>query len=144
MIKVEEAVDDAEDPKSAIIELIRLAVGEAEALREELGQLKIGALRKRAKAAGADMDTVEQAIDEEDNPKTAVIELIGKAMVSGGGLPEGEPSRRRRLGGTGAGLIAPGHDEDWQQRLAAEIGNTNFVTGTGAGAEFCWTTEDHL
>ena len=39
------------------------------------------------------MGAVEQAIDEEDDPKTAIIELIVKAVASRGGLPEGVPTR---------------------------------------------------
>ena len=92
-IEVEAAIDDADDPKAAIIELILAAAGaEAEALRVELGQLKIGALRKRAKAVGADMGKVEEAIDEAEGPKVAIIELVVEAMDTGG-LPEGVPMR---------------------------------------------------
>ena len=79
MDKVEEAIDEAEEPKAAIMELI-LSAEAGEALESELAQLKtIGALRKRANAAGVDMDTVEQTIDEAENPKTAIVELIVKA-----------------------------------------------------------------
>ena len=93
MSKVEEAID--EEDKPAVIELILSAAGEADeaAVRAELAQMKTGALRKRAKAVGADMGKVEEAIDEEDNPKAAIIELIIEAMASsGGGPPEGVPS----------------------------------------------------
>eukprot|EP01046_Picozoa_sp_COSAG06_P071676 COSAG06_NODE_20611_length_788_cov_1.043541_1_plen_138_part_00 len=50
------------------------------------------------------MDTVDQTIDEEENPKTAIVELIVKATVAGGDFtlaqrkaenpePEPEPSQ---------------------------------------------------
>ena len=45
-----------------------------EMLRAELAGLKVGALRKRARAAGADMARVEEAIDEED--KVAINEIV--------------------------------------------------------------------
>ena len=96
MSKVEEAIDEEDEPKPIIIELILSAAGEADeaAVRAELAQMKTGALRKRAKAVGADMGKVEEVIDEEDNPKAAIVELIVEAMASsGGGLPEGVPSR---------------------------------------------------
>ena len=50
MIKVEVAIDEADEPKAAIVELI-LEVAVV-AVRAELAQLKLGALRKRAKAVG--------------------------------------------------------------------------------------------
>ena len=95
MSEVEAAIDEEDDPKPAIIALILAAAGAADdeaAVRAELAQMKTGALRKRAMAVGADMGKVEQAIDEED--KAAIIELIVEAVASsGGGLPEGVPSR---------------------------------------------------
>ena len=95
MAQIDEAVDEADEPRVALVELILAATAakvseEAAAVRAELAQLKIGALRKRAKAVGADMEQVEEAIDEEDDPKAAVIELIVKAAA---GLPEGVPTR---------------------------------------------------
>ena len=58
-------------------------------LRAELAAAKTGVLRKRARAAGADMERVEAAIDEDD--KAAVVELIVEAMARGGqaAIPEG-------------------------------------------------------
>jgi hypothetical protein len=101
MAQIDEAVDEADEPRVALVELILAATAakvseEAEAVhRAELAQLKIGALRKRAKAAGADMEQVEKAIDEADEPKAAVIELIVKAAA---GLPEGVPTRAAGTG----------------------------------------------
>ena len=95
MSRVEEAIDEEDDPKSAIIALILSAAGAADeaAVRAELAQMKTGALRKRAIAVGADMGKVEAAIDEEDTPKAVIIELIVEAVASsGGGLLEGVPS----------------------------------------------------
>ena len=92
MSKVEAAID--EEDKPAIIELILAAAEAADeaAVRAELAQMKTGALRKRAMAVGADMGKVDAAIDDED--KAAIVELIAEAMASsGGGLPEGVPSR---------------------------------------------------
>eukprot|EP01043_Picozoa_sp_COSAG02_P012976 COSAG02_NODE_512_length_20850_cov_4.993302_10_plen_651_part_00 len=90
---VETAIDEAEEPKSAIIELVLSAeAARAEgALRLELAQLRtIGALRKRAKAVGVDMDVVEEAIDEAESPKATLVELIVTAMAAtAGSLPEG-------------------------------------------------------
>eukprot|EP01046_Picozoa_sp_COSAG06_P065938 COSAG06_NODE_16415_length_1002_cov_2.863760_2_plen_48_part_01 len=45
-----------------------------DARRAELAGLKVGALRKVAKEAGAAMARVEEAIDEED--KAAIVALI--------------------------------------------------------------------
>ena len=53
-----------------------------EMVREELHSLKISALEKRAGAAGVSEDVLEEAEDEDDY-KTAVIELIVQAEREG-------------------------------------------------------------
>jgi hypothetical protein len=59
----------------------------AEELRAELLPLKLGALSKRAAAAGVDADALEAAVDEGDT--AAIIELIVSKAAA---IPEGVPS----------------------------------------------------
>ena len=89
MDMVEAAVDEEDKPLIIDLILAAEAAREAVAVRAELTQLKTAALRKRAKAEGADILRVEEAIDDED--KVAI-------MATGGGLPEGVPSRREETG----------------------------------------------
>ena len=74
-----EAAEDAEDPKAAMIALIRArekaAADPAAELRAELESLKPSALRKRAKAAGAEDEAIEEAGDADD-AKSAMVALI--------------------------------------------------------------------
>ena len=51
----------------------------SEELRELLNQLKQGALNKRARESGVDDDAVYEALDEAEDPKAAVIDLIIEA-----------------------------------------------------------------
>ena len=87
---------DADNPKAVLIELIAAAapsgrdriyrlVSAADArepalLRAELEVLRLGALHKRAVAAGVDADVVGDALDQHD-PKAALIELIVAAAA---------------------------------------------------------------
>ena len=93
-VKLEEA-DDADDTKSAVIELIMEKLLEAQGggaadqmaeleaqreaerqkLRKELGDMKLSVLKKRAKEDGVDEVKLEEA-DDADDTKSAVIELI--------------------------------------------------------------------
>eukprot|EP01046_Picozoa_sp_COSAG06_P021714 COSAG06_NODE_1644_length_8819_cov_13.898624_5_plen_1191_part_00 len=75
-----EAATDAEEPKSALIDLIldsqpETVADPVAALREELSGMKISALRKRAATAGATDEDVEAATDAEE-PTPALIDLI--------------------------------------------------------------------
>ena len=79
---VEAALDSA-DPKSALIDLIlRFSddepLGKEEhdpELRSELEAMRLKALQARAAAEGIGEDAVDDALEEE-NPKTALVELI--------------------------------------------------------------------
>lgn len=75
---IEEARDN-DEPKLAIIALIKATVARNEAKQRaqaaELQQLKLPELRKRAVAAGVDLDALEEARDS-DEPKQAIIGLI--------------------------------------------------------------------
>eukprot|EP01045_Picozoa_sp_COSAG04_P010853 COSAG04_NODE_677_length_11242_cov_6.702324_3_plen_124_part_00 len=53
-------------------------------LESELAGLKLGELRKRANAVGVEPAALEQQIDDADDPKAAVVQLILAASVSGG------------------------------------------------------------
>jgi hypothetical protein len=70
---------------------------EATKVRAELAGLTVGALRKRAKTAGAEMEWVSEAIDEYD--RDTIIELIVEAMATDGSLPlvspEPEPEQQQ-------------------------------------------------
>eukprot|EP01045_Picozoa_sp_COSAG04_P012082 COSAG04_NODE_800_length_10199_cov_36.147327_1_plen_2772_part_10 len=76
--EIEEA-DDADDPKAAMIALIlsHEASGQetSDVLRRELEGLKPSALKRRARAAGATEQEVEEADDAQD-PSAAMVELI--------------------------------------------------------------------
>ena len=60
-----EAAIDQDSPSQALIALILATAGDRslELLRAELAPLKMGALQKRALAAGADADAVDGALD---------------------------------------------------------------------------------
>ena len=84
-----EDADDADDVRSAVVQLIlETASGTADnehtarqVLESELAQLKLKALKKRARSSGVDADKLDDA-DDADNVKSAVIELIVLAEVS--------------------------------------------------------------
>ena len=87
-----EAAQDEDAPKAAVIALIlRYEVDPTETLRGELSKLKLGALSRRAVAAGVDADALEVAQDG-DAPKAAVTELIIRAEL-GPAIPEGIAER---------------------------------------------------
>ena len=79
--------------KPAAVEHIILADEEREAkqakqaMRAELVELRVGALRQRGKAAGVDMEALNEAFDEWDKP--AAVELIIKALATKGGFLDG-------------------------------------------------------
>ena len=86
ILLVRQEARDSDEPKEAIIALIvnaseAKAVAAARgaatlrAVEAELQQLKLPDLRKRAAAAGASADAIEDARDGDD-PKTALIALI--------------------------------------------------------------------
>ncbi len=89
-VAVEAAIDEADDPKAAMAELI---VSASASLEEELAGMKLGGLRKRAKALGVDAAALEQVIDEADNPKTAMIQMI---LAACGAISEGVPTAGRK------------------------------------------------
>ena len=67
---------DADDPRQELVRLILEALeASGAALRAELAELKLGALQKRARAAGGDSDRVDDAADAED-PRTELITMI--------------------------------------------------------------------
>jgi hypothetical protein len=83
-----EAVDDADDPKEAIVALLvetrKLAAAETatvdmsrelEQLRSELVLMKLSVLKKRALSAGMASEAVE-AVDDADDPKEAIVALL--------------------------------------------------------------------
>ena len=66
----------------------RLSAAESARLasvESELAGLKLGELRKRANAAGVDPAALERQIDDADDPKAAVVQLILAASVSQSG-----------------------------------------------------------
>ena len=66
----------------------RLSAAESARLasvESELAGLKLGELRKRANAVGVDPAALEQQIDDADDPKAAVVQLILAASVSQSG-----------------------------------------------------------
>ena len=95
-VKLEEALD-ADDPESAVIELVLAVESEAAgadpsfhdpseevyetedsdvtALRQELQGLWLKELRKRARAAGVPEDTLDDAVDSDD-PKASLISVL--------------------------------------------------------------------
>eukprot|EP01043_Picozoa_sp_COSAG02_P003573 COSAG02_NODE_88_length_38629_cov_457.967999_10_plen_477_part_00 len=104
MKEVDEAIDEADDPKAALIELILDAYSNPEpepepettpepgptdeARRAALALMRIRELKEQAQAAGVDMKKVEEAIDDAVDPKAAVTELIlTTADTSGPKLP---------------------------------------------------------
>ena len=99
-----DAVDDSDDQKSALIELViakqppsaaNACSAKTEALRIELQGLKLSALRKRATAAGADEDDMD-AVDDSDDPKTKLVELV-IAKAAAGGNTETSNSQTTKL-----------------------------------------------
>ena len=103
---IEEA-DDADDARAAMIELLLASQSgqtdrpdsALEALRQELISLKLGALRKRARAAGVDHDTIDE-IDEDEDPKAALVELIVTATSNVDAGPAVTPAVTPAGGGT--------------------------------------------
>eukprot|EP01043_Picozoa_sp_COSAG02_P013686 COSAG02_NODE_552_length_20429_cov_28.014068_8_plen_245_part_00 len=87
--QIEEADDDEANPKERLVELILAAQPSAAvpreshaALRAELQTLKPTALRRRARADGVSEEQIEEADDDEANPKERLVELILAAQRS--------------------------------------------------------------
>jgi hypothetical protein len=132
-----EELDDADEPKAEAIRLVIAAtprpaparpqpqqtrvsnpLAEAEvegqsdaeweaALRQELGGMKLGALKKRARGLGVGAEAIEE-LDDADEPKMEAIRLVIAAT------PRPAPARRRAQPGAtasaraGAGAASPG------------------------------------
>ena len=103
-----EAAQDADDPKAAVIALVlRHEIDPAEALRQELSQLKLGALSRRAAAARVDAGALEVALDD-DAPQLAVIDLIVRAELQpASGIPEAVAEKPATREVHNAGGVAP-------------------------------------
>eukprot|EP01045_Picozoa_sp_COSAG04_P024817 COSAG04_NODE_3158_length_3101_cov_38.182756_2_plen_572_part_00 len=86
---IDAAIDEADDPKAAVAELI---VSASASLEEQLAGMKLGGLRKRAKALGVDLAALEEVIDEADDPKAAVVQMI---LAASGSIPEGVPTGQK-------------------------------------------------
>ena len=85
---IEAAIDEADDPKATMTELIVSAeAARLASLEEELAGMKLGEVRKRAKAVGVDPEALER-IDEADDPKASVVEMI---LAASRAEPEPEP-----------------------------------------------------
>jgi DNA-binding phage protein len=119
---------DADDPKEAVVELIVRAmasgagaaaagaraswaapdVAQAAAagpsLREELAEFRNKQLKTRAKAGGASEHQIDD-VDDADDPKAALIDLIVALETGGGALPPAAPDlyevRRKSSGALG-------------------------------------------
>ena len=102
-----DAALDADDAKQNLIGMVVRAHlqrdGAAEAERAELVaelmRLRIGGLQKRAAMEGAAADDLEAALDDADDPKKALIDLIlqtraDAAAADGGKAPSGEQKRQ--------------------------------------------------
>jgi hypothetical protein len=77
-----EQLDDADE--QAVYELILEAasgVDAGAALRAELAEMKMGALKKRAREAGVTPEQLDDA-DDADDPKEAVMELIVRSLLA--------------------------------------------------------------
>eukprot|EP01045_Picozoa_sp_COSAG04_P004647 COSAG04_NODE_205_length_20393_cov_45.275796_13_plen_2486_part_00 len=85
---------DADDPKSVLIDLLLQqpplpAAAADDALRAELGALKVSALRKRALSGSVDAAELEGAMDSDD-PHGALVDLLLAAEAA----PAGTEARR--------------------------------------------------
>ena len=66
---------------AAAADAARLRAEREASLRAELQELKLRELKKRALHMGVGADTVD-GVDDEDSPKTAIIELLVAAIYS--------------------------------------------------------------
>lgn len=80
MERVSQVIDEADNPRVAIVEVIVVAERELanaeDALRAALQRLRVGQLKERAAQDGLDTDDVAEAIDDADDPIAAVVQLI--------------------------------------------------------------------
>ena len=75
--------------------LVRVKMrGGTEQMRAELAGMKLGELKKRAKALGIEPAALEERMDEADDPKAAVVEMI-LAAAEPEPEPEPEPQAAR-------------------------------------------------
>lgn len=90
---------DADDPRQELIGLILETLqASGAALRAELGELRLGSLQKRARAAGLDGDRVDDAADADD-PKTELIAMIME-------LHQASQLQQQQLLSSGGGAVA--------------------------------------
>lgn len=136
---------DADNPKAELIGLILAALeASGAALRAELGELKLGSLQKRARAAGADGDSVDDAADADD-PKAELIAMIvalhqvAQPSASGGGaaialspLPSPTPSSAAT---PTPGSAAPEHASGTPLSLAGGSPMSTLTRQPSYGAE---------
>ena len=93
-----DALDDADDPKAAMVALIikyEAPADDNEALIAELEAMKPGARRKRAVAAGATEDELEEADDadhEDDNPFRRLLDHKGTDAGANGDNLDDDPN----------------------------------------------------
>lgn len=86
-----DSVDESEDPKKEVIRLlVEAAEGSAastkaalESLRAELAPLKLRALKQRAVAHGAIAAEKVDEVDDTDDPKASIIDLLVDAQPGG-------------------------------------------------------------
>lgn len=78
--RVEQVIDEADSPRVAVVEVIVVAEREfcnaEDALRAALQRLRVGQLKQQAAQAGVAADVVAQQIDDADDPRVAIVELI--------------------------------------------------------------------
>eukprot|EP01047_Picozoa_sp_COSAG01_P078873 COSAG01_NODE_14741_length_1414_cov_12.485562_1_plen_269_part_00 len=109
-----EAAQDEGDRAAIIALIVAREVDPVEELRAELRTLKLGALSKRAVAAGVEGDALEAAQDDGD--KAAIIELIVARTAA---IPEGVPSDAVAMGLAGGAAAAAAAPSSPQPAVAA-------------------------
>jgi hypothetical protein len=138
---------DADDPKSAVIELLMdkkehntsLTAQEADseaALRSELDTLRLKELRSRAKTAGVSADDLEDAADSDD-PKGYVIQLL---LAHGSSRVVAED--RPHFGGGGGGGSGGGGSKQVQKPPASRKGI--LPAGKHAMISYQWDDQAHV
>jgi hypothetical protein len=80
MERVAQVIDEADSPRVAVVEVIVVAERELHnaevALEAALQRLRVGQLKERAAQEGVDTDAVAEAIDDADDPRAALVQLI--------------------------------------------------------------------
>eukprot|EP01052_Picozoa_sp_SAG31_P050091 SAG31_NODE_11279_length_1046_cov_1.804646_1_plen_256_part_10 len=89
--KIEEAVEEAENPRDALLQLLEEAVRDSHARNasraQELRRLPLSALRRTATAVGIAHAVVDETVELADNPKAALVQLILEAVPAAGVAP---------------------------------------------------------